>query len=76
MFQWLRDLLEIYTWTELWIIVSVPIVMTGIWFLFTFLLSIPNSVIRTASIWSLISVLTVGAATVDALRKKHAKRSF
>ncbi|MFB0522772.1 MAG: hypothetical protein ACETV1_03310 [Candidatus Bathyarchaeia archaeon] len=69
-FQWLRDLLTIYTWTELWLIVSVPTAMTGLWFLLSFLLSIPNDAVRTASIWLVISGLTLGAATVDALRKR------
>lgn len=69
-FQWLRDLLTIYTWTELWLIVSVPTAMTGLWFLLGFLLSIPNDAVRTASIWLAIAGLTLGAATVDALRKR------
>lgn len=70
LFEWLKDLLTIYTWTEFWLVVSVPTAITGLWFLFSFLLSIPNGAIRTVSIWSMIFILTLGSATVDALRKK------
>ena len=73
MLEWLKDLLIIYTWKELWIVVSVPTAVVGIWILFTFLLSIPNDIVRTISIWSLIFALTLGAATVDALRKQQSK---
>lgn len=75
MFQWLKDLLTIYTWTEFWIVVSVPTAITGFWFLFSFLLSIPNNAIRTISIWSLLFVLTLVSATVDVLRKKQDAKS-
>lgn len=68
--HWLRDLLDIYTWTEFWLIVSVPTAITGVWLLFTLLLSIPNDIIRAAAIWSLFFALTLGAATVDAIRKR------
>ncbi|TET62663.1 hypothetical protein E3J49_07595, partial [Candidatus Bathyarchaeota archaeon] len=69
MFQWLKDLLTIYTWKEFWMVVSVPTMVMGIWFLICFLLTIPVIIIRAISIWSLISILTLGSATVDALRK-------
>jgi len=71
--EWLKDLLIIYTWKELWIVVSLPTVVVGVWILFTFLLSIPNDIVRTIAIWSLIFALTLGAATVDALRKQQSK---
>jgi len=74
MCQWLKDLLTIYTWKELWLVVSVPTVVMGIWFLFCFLLTIPVIIIRAIAIWSLISVLTLGAATVDAIRKQRGTR--
>ena len=69
MFQWLKDLLMIYTWKEFWMVVSVPTVVMGIWLLFCFLLTIPTIIIRAIAIWSLILVLALGSATVDALRK-------
>lgn len=72
--QWLKDLLTIYTWKEFWMIVSVPTMVMGIWFLFCFLLTIPIIIIRAISIWSLISILTLGSATVDALRKQQGTR--
>jgi hypothetical protein len=73
-FQWLKDLLDIYTWKEFWIVMSVPAAITGLWFLFYLLLSIPVTIIRAISIWSLIFILTLGAATVDALRKQSGER--
>jgi len=69
--EWLKDLFTIYTWKELWIVMSVPTAMVGIWVLFCFLLSIPNDLVRTVAIWSLIFALTLGAATVDVLRKQQ-----
>lgn len=73
MLGWLKDLLTIYTWKEFWIAVSVPTVVVGFWFLFSFLLSIPNDFVRTVAIWSLIFALTIGASTVDALRRQRGK---
>jgi ABC-type transport system involved in cytochrome bd biosynthesis fused ATPase/permease subunit len=74
MFQWLRDLLGIYAWKELWLVVSVPTAVMGVWFLFCFLLTIRIIIIRAIAIWSLLFILTLGSATVDALRKKQAKK--
>lgn len=74
MFQSFKDLLAIYRWKELWMIVSVPAVLMGIWLLFCFLLTIPITIIRAIAIWSLISILTLGSATVDALRKQRGKK--
>jgi hypothetical protein len=74
-FKWLKDLLNIYTWKEFWIVISVPVAITGIWLLFYLLLSIPVTIIRVISIWSLIFILTLGTAAVDALRKQSGKRS-
>jgi hypothetical protein len=71
--DWLRDWLTIYTWKELWVIVSVPTAIMGVWFLFTWLLSIPNDIIRTVAIWSLIFTLTLASETVRALRKQKAR---
>jgi len=45
----------------------------GVWFLFCFLLTIPIIPVRATAIWTLISVLTVGSAAVDALRKRATK---
>ena len=70
---WLKDLLIIYTWKEFWIVMTVPTSIMGIWLLFCYLLTIPNDIIRTVAIWSLIFALTLGAATVDALRKQQSK---
>jgi hypothetical protein len=70
---WLKDLLIIYTWKELWIVVSVPTAVVGVWALFCFLLTIPNDIVRTVAIWGLILGLTAGAATVDALRRQQSK---
>ncbi|MFQ6064479.1 MAG: hypothetical protein ACE5L6_03295 [Candidatus Bathyarchaeia archaeon] len=74
MFEWLKDLLRIYTWTEFWMVVSVPAAVMGVWFLFCYLLTIPIIPLRAMAIWLLISLLTVAAATVDALRKKQSKK--
>jgi len=74
-FEWLEDLLDIYTWKEFWIVISAPAAIMGIWFLFYLLLSIPVTIIRAISIWSLIFILTLGAAAVDALRKQSGERS-
>ncbi|UCE29642.1 MAG: hypothetical protein JSV85_02685 [Candidatus Bathyarchaeota archaeon] len=76
MWQWLRDLLTIYSWKELWIAVSAPVVIMGVWLLFWFLLTIPITIIRAIAIWSLIITLALGSATVDALRKQQGKRSL
>jgi hypothetical protein len=73
-FEWLKDLLDIYTWKEFWLVLSVPVAITGIWLLFYLLLSIPVTTIRAITIWALILILTLGAATVDALRKQRGKR--
>jgi len=70
---WLKELLTIYTWKELWILMTVPTAIVGVWVLFSFLLSIPNDIVRTVAIWSLLFALTLGAATVDALRKQKSK---
>lgn len=66
---WLRDLLEIYTWPEVWMVASVPISITAVWFLFAFLLGVQNDAVRAVAIWSLIIILTLGAVTTDYLRK-------
>ena len=71
MFQWLKDWLSIYAWKEFWLVMSVPTAITGLWFLFCFLLSIPNDILRATAIWSLFLSLTLGSVTVDALRKKQ-----
>jgi hypothetical protein len=70
---WLKDLLTIYTWKEFWIVMSVPTSVVGFWFLFCFLIAIPNDIVRGVAIWSLIFALTLGAATVDALRRQPSK---
>jgi len=70
LFGWLKDLLTIYSWKEFWIVMSVPTSVVGFWFLFCFLLAIPNDIVRAVVIWSLIFGLTFGAATVDALKKQ------
>jgi hypothetical protein len=72
-FDWLRDWLEIYTWWELWLIVSIPTLLVGFWFFFSYLLGIPNDIIRGVAIWALLAILMLGAATVDALRKQRGK---
>lgn len=69
-FDWLRDLIEIYTWREVWIAVSVPGIIMGVWFLFTFMLRIQNVALRTASIWALIIVLTAGSAATEYTKKR------
>jgi hypothetical protein len=68
MWEWAKDLLKIYTWKELWIAASVPIGVMGVWFLFCYLLTIPLVAIRAAAIWSIVFILTLGSATVDAIR--------
>jgi TRAP-type C4-dicarboxylate transport system permease small subunit len=67
--EWLRDLIEIYTWSELWIIVGSAATMFGTWYLFSLMLRIPNEFVRAVLIWTLIFGLTLGAATTDLLRK-------
>jgi hypothetical protein len=74
-FEWLEDLLKIYTWKEFWILVSVPFAIMGVWFLFYLLLCIPVIIIRAIGIWSLIFILTFGAAAVDVVKKQSGKRS-
>jgi len=71
MLDWLKDLLSIYTWKEFWLVMIVPTSITGVWFLFSFLLSIPNDILRAVAIWVLFLGLSFGAATVDALRKRQ-----
>jgi len=71
MFQWLKDWLAIYLWSELWMVVSVPVAIMGVWFLFCLLIGIPNSYLRAIAIWSLFLTLALGATTVDALRKRR-----
>lgn len=70
-FQWLKDLLDIYTWTEFWMVMSVPTGIVGVWVLFCFFFTLPIGAIRFVALWSLILALTYGAITVDALRKKR-----
>ena len=71
MFQWLKDLLTVYTWKEFWVVLSAPTAVLGVWVLFCFMLRIPNGTLRALSIWSLFLTLTLGATTVDALRKRR-----
>ena len=68
--HWLIELLTIYTWKELWIAVSAPVAVVGVWFLIWFLLTIPIVLIRAISIWSLVLTLTLASAIVDYLRKR------
>jgi len=68
--EWLRDLVEIYTWSELWIIVGSATLMFGAWYLFSLMLRIPNEFVRAIVIWTFIFGLTLGAATTDLLRKQ------
>lgn len=74
MCEWVKDFLRIYTWKELWMVVSVPTGVMGIWFLFCYLLSIPVIAVRATAIWSLVFILTVGGATVDAVRRRQSKK--
>jgi len=69
MLEWLRELLEIYTWKELWILVGVATIMIGAMAGFSLMLRIGNEIIRAVAIWSLISTLTAGAAMTDYLRR-------
>ncbi len=73
MLEWLKELLMIYTWKELWVIVSVPTLIVGVWALFCFLLTIPSDIIRIIGIWTLIFALTAGAAAVDVLKRQKSK---
>ncbi len=75
MFRWLKELLTIYTWKEFWIVISFPSAIMGIWLLFCFLLTIPSTIIRATSIWTLIVTLWAGSITVDALRKRSEDRT-
>jgi len=74
MCEWVKDFLRIYTWKELWMVVSVPTGVMGIWFLFCYLLSIPVIAVRTTAIWLPVCILTLGSATVDAVRKRQSKK--
>jgi hypothetical protein len=71
MLQWLKDLLTVYTWKEFWLVLSAPIMVMGVWLLFCLMLRIPHAGLRALSIWSLFFALTLGAATVDALRSRQ-----
>lgn len=71
MLQWLKDLLVVYTWKEFWVVLSAPIMVIGVWLLFCLMLRIPDVGLRALSIWSLFLTLTLGAATVDALRSRR-----
>jgi len=55
------------------LVVSIPSLVVGVMLLFAYMLSIQNDILRTASVWSLILILTLGAATVDAQRKSPNK---
>jgi len=66
-------LLEIYTWWELWLLASIPTAVVAVWVLFSYLIEIQNSIMRTVSVWTLLLLLMLGAATVDALRKQRTK---
>jgi hypothetical protein len=72
-FGWLKDFLQIYTWKEFWIVMSVPTVILGFWFLFCLLLSIPVIIIKAIAIWALLIILMLGSVTVDVLRKRQNK---
>ena len=72
MLEWLKDLLKIYTWTEFWIVVSVPSVMMGIWILFAKMLAIKNDVLRTVAIWALIFILTLLSSMAKAADAREA----
>jgi hypothetical protein len=71
--QWLRDLIKIYTWWEIWLLAGIPTAIVAVWVLFSYLLEIQNTIARSASIWTLLLLLMFGAATVDALRKQRTK---
>lgn len=70
MLKLLKFWLEIYTWKEFWMAVSVPLLLVGSWFLFSFMLTIQNDIIRTVSIWSFLSLLSMGASLVDYVKKR------
>ena len=67
----LKEWLLIYTWVELWLIVGVTVLMLSVWFLFSLLLGIQNTIIRATAIWSLIFGLTAGAATTNYIMKRR-----
>jgi len=70
-FRWLRELFEVCTWKEYWMVVSIPASIAGFWFIFSVFLSIQNVVLRAAAIWSLILTLLLGGATVESLMKQR-----
>jgi hypothetical protein len=72
-FDWLRDFLRIFSWWELWLVASLPALIVGVWLLFSFFLTIQNEVIRTVVTWSLLFTLTLGAATVDDIKKRRGR---
>jgi len=74
MCEWVKDFLAMYTWKELWMVVSVPAGVMGVWFLFCYFLSIPIIAVRATAIWSLVFILTLGSATVDAVRKRQSNK--
>jgi uncharacterized YccA/Bax inhibitor family protein len=69
--DWLKEWLLIYTWIELWIIVGITVLMLSTWLLLGFMLGIQNTLIRATAIWSLIFVLTAGAATTNYIVKRR-----
>jgi len=68
--QEIRDFLKIYTWIEVWMVVSVAAGLVGIWYIFSLQLMIENVIVRSAAIWSLVILLSGGAAATDYLRKR------
>jgi hypothetical protein len=67
----LKEWLLIYTWVELWVIVGATVLMVSIWYVFSLMLGIQNTLLRATAIWSLIFGLTAGAATTNWLVKRR-----
>jgi hypothetical protein len=68
--QEIRDFLKIYTWIEVWVVVTVAAGLVGIWYIFSLELMIENIIFRSAAIWALVILLSGGAAATDYLRKR------
>jgi len=53
------------------LVAALPLPIIGVWVLFSYLIEINNTVLRSASIWILLVLLMAAAATVDAIRKQR-----
>lgn len=71
MLQDLKDFLQIFAWKEFWIAVGSASLVVGGWVFTCFALMIPNTAIRSVTLWGFIFLLSILGGLVERSRKKR-----